>query len=119
MRQPSLLMGSLPPGSLPPVVSMPILLCSPPQDLGVRHIDEAPLKLYDPFVLQLPKGPGDRLPVGPHHRPQLMVGVVGGYLQAVIASYHPLALQEQQEQTCQAAGNTLEGDVLQAGLVAP
>src|SRR5215211_5470100 len=119
MRQPSLLMGSLPPGSLPPVVSMPILLCSPSQDLDVRHMDEAPPELYDPFVLQLAEGPGDRLSVGPDHRPQVLVSVVDGYLQAVIASYHPLALQEQHQQTRQAGGNTLESDVLKAGLVAP
>lgn len=59
--------------------------------------------------------------VVPGHGPQVLMGVVSGlcgYLQAVITGYCTLTLQEQHEQTCQASGNTLEGDVLQTGLVA-
>jgi hypothetical protein len=76
-----------------------------PQGPSVRHVDKTAPELYDPLVLQLPEGSSDRLPVGPDHRPQVLVGVVGGYLHAVITSHHPLALQKEQEQTRQAGGN--------------
>src|SRR5215204_2438296 len=79
-----------------------------PQGLNVRHVDKTAPELYDPLVLQLPEGPCDRLPVGPNHRSQLLVSVVGGYLEGVVTGHRPLVVEREQHQKArQAGGNTL------------
>src|SRR5215204_4288254 len=95
------------------------LLSHLPQGFGVRDVDEPTPKLHYPLVLQSGEGPGYRFPSGPDHRSQVLMGVVGGYLQPMLAAHHPLALQQQQDQARQAGGDPLEADVLKAGLVAP
>jgi hypothetical protein len=91
----------------------------PTQGLYVRHVDQAPLQLHDPCVLEPGEGLSHRLPVGADHGGQVLMGVVGGYLHVVLTDYHPLALDEREDEARQPGGHTLEGNVFQTDLVAP
>src|SRR5215211_4576351 len=86
--------------------------------VDVLHVDEASPKFHDALILEDPERPCNRFPVGPYHGSQSLVGVVGGY-SVTRAGPPAFALYQEQDNTRQAGVNVLQGDVLEAGLVAP
>ena len=79
--------------------SYSFLLQEPPgrtlEGFDVIDVDEATPDLQGSFVLKAPEGPGHRLPVGPDHGAQVLVGVAGGYAD-LPWDLHPLALDEKE-----------------------
>src|SRR5215211_1312727 len=86
--------------------------------VDVPHVDQAPPEFHDTLILEDPERPRDRLPVGPYHGSQPLVGVVGGY-PVSRAIPRALALDQEHDDARQAGVDVLQGYVLEAGLVAP
>src|SRR5215208_1049411 len=74
---------------------------APRSSLGgfdVIYVDEAAPDLQSPLVLQPPESSGHSLPVGPDHGAKVLVAVAGRYAN-LPRDLHPLALDEEEDQT--------------------
>ena len=57
------------------------------KSLHILNMDEASPQLYGSLVLEQPESPGYRLPVGPDHGAQTLMGVMMGYLDVLTGLY--------------------------------
>src|SRR5215208_428020 len=64
------------------------------QSLDVCQVYPTAKHLHCSQVLQLAEGPGNSHPVRPDHGAQMLVGVVGGYLDLLACSHLPFALAQ-------------------------
>ena len=63
---------------------------------------------YRRLVLQVAEGAGHGCASGSDHGAQMLVGVVGGYLDLHIGSHHPFALAEHQQQASKAGTTSVQ-----------
>src|SRR5215217_5162866 len=77
-----------------------------PKGLDVPNADKAASQFHDSFVLQLPEGSSDRLPVSPDHGTQTLVGVVIGYLD-ILTGHYPLFFTQKEDEVRQASRDIL------------
>src|SRR3712207_2056936 len=81
------------------------------QRIRIRDINVSVAELHGARIPQLPEGSGDRLPVGPHHARELVVGVAGGYPAAALGRYDALAFAKAEDKTDEPGRHFLSGQI--------